>query len=121
MSRLPIDLILKEESLFSEFKGAFTENFVAQQLVTHGETHLYYWSSDGTAEVDFIIDHSLSLLPLEVKSGTSVGRKKSLKIYDEKYHPTVLSRTSLQNLLLNGKIINYPLYAIHLFPKLSLK
>ncbi len=119
MSRIPIDAILDEHKLFSEFKGALTENFIAQQLVTHGYDHLYYWVSEGVAEVDFVIDHELSIFPLEVKSGMAVGHKKSLKIYDEKYTPHVLSRTSLQNLSRDGKIINYPLYAIHLFPLLS--
>lgn len=119
MSRIPLDAILHEHKLFSEFKGALTENFIAQQLVTHGCDHLYYWVSDGIAEVDFVIDHDLSIFPLEVKAGMTVGHKKSLKIYDEKYTPKTLSRTSLQNLSYDGKIINYPLYAIYLFPRLS--
>jgi hypothetical protein len=119
MSRIPADAILHEHKLFSEFKGAITENFIAQQLITHGYDHLYYWVSEGIAEVDFVIDHDLSIFPLEVKSGMTVGHKKSLKIYDEKYTPKILSRTSLQNLSHDGKIINYPLYAIHLFPMLS--
>src|SRR3989338_8159682 len=120
MARVPADAILHEHQLFSEFKGALTENFIAQQLMTYGNDHLYYWASDGVAEVDFVIDHDLSVLPLEVKSGVTVGHKKSLKVYDEKYAPTVLSRASLKNLSRDGKIINYPLYAIHLFPMLSL-
>ncbi len=119
MSRIPAKAILDEHFLFTEFKGALTENYVAQQLVTNGQDHLYYWESSGTAEVDFVIDHDLDIFPLEVKSGINISRKKSLKIYDEKYTPKVLSRASLLNLSRDGKLLNYPLYAIHLFPKLS--
>lgn len=119
MSRIPAKAILDEHFLFTEFKGALTENYVAQQLVTNGQDNLYYWESSGTAEVDFVIDHDLDIFPLEVKSGINISRKKSLKIYDEKYAPKVLSRASLLNLSRDGKLLNYPLYAIHLFPKLS--
>lgn len=121
MSRIPLKSILDEHKLFTEFKGALTENFVAQQLIVHGHDRLYYWTSDGIAEVDFIIDEDLSLFPLEVKSGTNVSHKKSLMLYAEKYNPPILSRTSLLNLSLDGNLINYPLYAIHTFPKLSIK
>jgi predicted AAA+ superfamily ATPase len=85
MSRIPADAILHEHKLFSEFKGALTENFVAQQLITHEYDHLYYWVSEGIAEVDFVIDHDLSIFPLEVKSGMTVGHKK--RQHPGKYPP----------------------------------
>ncbi|MCC2625968.1 MAG: hypothetical protein K0R14_1841 [Burkholderiales bacterium] len=119
MSRIPLTSILAEDKLFSEFKGALTENFVAQQLTAYGHDRLYYWTSSGTAEVDFVIDEDLCIFPLEVKAGVNVAQKKSLIAYNEKYNPQVLSRASLLNLSLDGKLINYPLYAMHLFPKLS--
>src|SRR5579863_2267167 len=114
MSRIPLKAILEEDRLFSEFKGALTENFVAQQLTAHGHDRLYYWTSAGAAEVDFVVDEELSIFPLEVKAGVNVAHKKSLMAYNEKYNPGVLSRASLLNLSLDGKLLNYPLYAIHL-------
>ncbi|HLB57424.1 MAG TPA: DUF4143 domain-containing protein, partial [Gammaproteobacteria bacterium] len=68
MSRVPAKAILEGDALLTEFKGALTENFVAQQLVTHGHDRLYYWASEGIAEVDFVIDVDLKIYPLEVKS-----------------------------------------------------
>src|SRR3990167_4528187 len=68
MSRVPAKAILEGDALLTEFKGALTENFVAQQLVTHGHDRLYYWASEGIAEVDFVIDEDLKIYPLEVKS-----------------------------------------------------
>jgi predicted AAA+ superfamily ATPase len=119
MSHLPLKSILDEDRLFSEFKGALTENFVAQQLTAHGYDRFDYWTSASTAEVDFVVDEELSIFPLEVKAGVNIGHKKSLMTYNEKYNPDILSRASLLNLSVDGKLINYPIYAIHLFPKLS--
>lgn len=107
--------ILKKNILFSEYNGAFTENYVAQELVVHYHKELFYWTSNNMAEVDFIISCNEQIYPLEVKSGMST-KKKSLKIYGEKYQSPVLSRTTLMNFNHKGKIKNYPLYAVSLFP-----
>jgi len=111
------DTILKGNHLFSEFKGAFAENFVAQEFRAMGQKQLYYWSSPGTAEVDFIVEQNQQIFPLEVKSGTS-QKKKSLLSYANKYNVDILSRASLMNLRQDGKVYNYPLYMIQLFLKL---
>lgn len=63
------------------------------------------------AEVDFLLAYDDHILPLEVKSGLS-KRKKSLQIYNQKYHPNVLLRASLLNLRQDGIVRNYPLYMI---------
>jgi len=117
MSNLPAKVILDGHDLFSEFKGALTENFVAQTLVTYLDKKLFYWTSAGSAEIDFIVEHELNIYPLEVKSGISI-RSKSLQIYKEKYQPKLLSRTSLLNLTSQDNFINYPLYMVHRFPSL---
>ena len=107
--------IIERNRLFSEYNGAFVENFVAQELRTEYNNDLYYWTSKSTAEVDFIIQHHEEIFPLEVKSGFS-KRKKSLKIYAEKYHPPVLSRATLMNYKHDGEVKNYPLYDVSSFP-----
>lgn len=101
-----------------EYKGAFTENFVAQALQSPGNTGLYYWTSKGTAEVDFIVEQHGSIFPLEVKAGTS-QHKKSLLSYAEKYQPPLLLRTFLMNLKRDGNVANFPLYLISQFRKFS--
>ncbi len=110
MSNLPAKIVVEKTNLFTEFHGAFVENFVAQELVAQDHA-LYYWSSEGTAEIDFIIEHELNIFPLEVKAGFN-RKKKSLLVYGEKYNPSLLLRGSLMNLEKNGKMANFPLYLI---------
>lgn len=109
MNDLPPAVTLGEQPIFSEFYGAFTENFVAQELIP--KKPLYYWSSIGTAEVDFIIEEQREIFPLEVKACVS-RKKKSLLVYAEKYQPHKLLRASLMNLKQDNTIINCPLYLV---------
>lgn len=115
MVNIPARLIVEADELFTEFKGAFTENFVAQELAAKHQA-LYYWTSEGIAEVDFIVEHELKVLPLETKAGVS-RKKKSLRVYGEKYKPSLLLRSSLMNLKHDGDIANLPLYLIGQFSK----
>lgn len=121
MSRLDPRIILQGDQLFQEFKGSLTENFVALELHDNHFDGLYYWTSEGIAEVDFVISKEQHVYPLEVKAGFS-KKKKSLIVYDEKFSKeenahSVLSRASLRNFAYDGKVINYPLYAVSLFPR----
>ncbi len=115
MSRLSAKTILYENELFQEFRGAITENFVAQELV-HSHLPLFYWTSEGRAELDFIIEQDDRIYPLEVKSGNS-SKKKSLRVYGDTYQPKLLVRISPMNLKKDGDILNCPLY---LLEKLSI-
>jgi len=116
MISVPQKAIINRDSLFSEYSGAFVENYVAQEFVVNGQKDLYYWSSKNTAEVDFVVALKNQILPLEVKAGIS-KQKKSLRVYGEKFKPPVLSRSTLMNFKEDGKIRNYPLYAVSLFLK----
>jgi len=111
--------IVERDQLFSEYKGAFVENYVAQELIAAGMKELYYWTSPNIAEVDFVIAHDGRVYPLEVKAGTST-KKKSLKVYNEKFHPPVLSRATVMNFKKDGNVCNYPLYAVSRFPALGM-
>jgi predicted AAA+ superfamily ATPase len=117
-SRLSAQTVIQGNQLFVEFKGALTENFVAQELISANHDKLYYWTSSGTAEVDFIISCEDKILPLEVKAGQSTN-KKSLLSYENKYQPAQLSRASLMNLKHDGVLYNYPLYLISRFKYVS--
>ncbi len=118
MSRLPINAMLQQHKLFMEFKGALTENFVAQELLVNKFDKLYYWTSGGSAEVDFVLPVDLNVYPLEVRAGTT-ARKKSLLVYAEKYHPELLLRATLMNLKQDGNVCNYPLYLVSCFSLVS--
>ena len=113
------ELVTYGDRLFTEYRGALVENYVAQQLQSHKEAPLYYWKSDGMAEIDFLFEQGQTIFALEAKAGVS-PRSKSLKVFAQKYPHAVLSRTTLLNLKHDGKVYNYPLYAIALFPDLSL-
>ncbi|MCK5241601.1 DUF4143 domain-containing protein [bacterium] len=84
-------------------------------FVARFDSGLYYWTSSAKAEVDFVFKVNEKIYPLEVKAGLNL-KSKSLKVYNEKYHPPLLSRTSLLNFKKDENICNYPLYAISLFP-----
>ncbi len=119
MARVPVNLVAQGERLFNEYEGAFVENYVAQQLVSHLHRKLYYWrSKGGKAELDFLCEFGDRVLPLEVKAGIN-PKSKSLRSYDVQFQPPRLMRTSLLNLKADGKIVNLPLYAISLLPRFA--
>ena len=118
MSNSPPELLVKGERLFNEYEGAFVENYVAQQLVSHLNQTLYYWrSKGGKAELDYLCELAGRIYPLEVKAGLN-PKSKSLKSYDQQFSPAQLVRSTLLNLKKDGKTCNLPLYAVSLMPKL---
>ncbi len=114
------ELIVSPKDIFTEFNGAFIENFIAQELLYYGYEKLFYWTSRSDAEVDFILERANQIFPIEVKSGLS-RNKKSLRSYADKYKPTTIFRVSPRNLTQSGDFINIPLYATNLLSKLFVK
>lgn len=105
-------VIIEGCRIFEEFKGALTEQFVLQELSLFPRLNTsHYWTSEASAEVDFVFSEGLEVYPLEVKSGVNV-HAKSLKIYDGKYNPKYLYRTSLLPYEKNDRLINVPLYML---------
>lgn len=104
-------VILDGSKIFEEFKGAMTEQFVAEQLVTSG-IELYYYSTDNSSgEIDFIIQKDMYCIPIEVKADENL-RAKSLKAFCNKYKPEIAIRTSLSNYREQDWMVNIPLYMI---------
>jgi len=95
--------------LFSEFKGALSENYILQSLVAQYEVSPRYWSSGSTAEVDFTIQRANDIIPIEVKSDENV-RGKSLALYNQEYAPRIRLRFSLKNLKKDDNLINIPMF-----------
>ncbi len=105
-------IILEENRLFEEFRGALTEQFVLQQLKTLKGVNTFYWTNDrGSAEVDFVIQCSEAIIPIEVKAEQNL-KAKSLKSYYERFKPHLSIRTSMANYKDEGWLLNVPLYAI---------
>jgi len=95
--------------LFTEFKGALSENYILQSLIHQFEGKPAYWTSGNKAEIDFVIQYNNDLIPVEVKSGESI-RGRSLSVYNELYQPELRIRFSMRNLNFNRGLLNLPLF-----------
>lgn len=108
---IPPNVVLVDTKSFDGFKGALAENYVATALTANGYTP-YYWESQGTAEVDFVIqDSEGNIIPIEVKASDNV-RSKSLNQYIAKYKPIYSIRISSKNFGFENNIKSVPLYAV---------
>lgn len=112
LSDLPAKTILEKDEIFVEFKGAFTEQYVLQQLICDTQYTPYYYGTDkSTFEQDFMIQMEDRIVPIEVKAEGNVY-SQSLKAYCEKYHPKKAVRFSTLKYVDQGWMVNIPLYAI---------
>ncbi|MHA4809710.1 ATP-binding protein [Flavitalea flava] len=110
--------LLEGNSIFQEFKGALTEQYVLQQLITHPDWVTYYWSADnGSAEIDFLLQLQGQIIPVEVKAEESL-MAKSLKVFFQQFKPATCIRTSMSDFRKEDWLTNLPLYAIHELPGL---
>ena len=92
------------------YKGAITENYIAQELTSKGES-LYYWTSNRSAEIDFVLySEEDGIIPIEVKSGNNV-KSVSLNMYIKEYKPKYAIRFSTRNFGFENNIKAIPLYA----------
>ena len=111
--------LLDGNSMFVEFKGALTEQYVCQQLKTVEDLNLHYYTNDrGGCEVDFVADTGEEVIPIEVKAEVNL-RARSLKTYCEKYSPRIAVRTSMTDYKKEEWLTNLPLYAISWLPRLA--
>ncbi len=111
--------LLNGNELFTEFKGALTEQYVMQQLAVNQDLGVYYYTNDrNTCEVDFIVDNGDNIIPLEVKAEINL-KAKSLKTYREKFTPEISIRSSMADYSQEVGLINLPLYAIDGIEKLE--
>lgn len=118
MADLDVRTILEGSTIFTEFKGALTEQFVLQQLLTDERNKIYYWSAeDSRAEIDFLLQMQGKIIPVEVKAEENL-QSKSLRTFSQKYQPFKSVRTSLTDYYDQEWMVNLPLYAILELPDL---
>ncbi len=91
------------------FMGAVTENYVAQALASNGHS-LFYWTSEHSAELDFVLQKGEDIIGIEVKKGIKV-HSKSLNVFIQKYKPAYSIRFSEKNFGRTENIFSIPLYA----------
>lgn len=105
--------IIDGNAIFEEFKGALTEQYVLQQLITIPDIAIYYWSAEkSNAEVDFVIQFNGQIVPIEVKASENL-QAKSLKSFCQRYEMNNALRTSMTDFKKEEWMTNLPLYAIN--------
>lgn len=112
MSDLEVESILEGNDIFIEFKGALTEQYVLQQMISDTRYTPYYFGTEkATFEQDFLIQKGKNIIPIEVKSSDNI-RSQSLKAYCDKYKPDKAVRFSTLKYIDQGWMENIPLYAV---------
>ena len=115
MTDLDSKVVIEGNRIFEEFKGALTENYVLQMLLSTG-LKANYFTFDNKYEIDFIIQYKNNIIPIEVKSSENIN-SISLKHYNEKYNPKVRIRFSMKNLQKDNNLINIPLFMVEYIKK----
>ncbi|MBT8506964.1 ATPase [Methanomicrobiaceae archaeon CYW5] len=115
MSKFPADVVFDTSSLTADMRGILTENFVLTELIANDFQRPFFWKSGGTAEVDYIIQEGVDVVPIEVKSARRT-RSRSLTEYRKKYRPRIAVRSSLNTIARHsdgyGEVLEIPLYLI---------
>lgn len=112
MGKLTSQIILDGDAIFEEFKGALTEQYVFQQLKTHKDIDIYYWSADNSSgEIDFIVQKEGVITPIEVKSSENL-QSKSLSAFIKRHPELKGLRFSMSEYKDQEWMKNKPLYSI---------
>ena len=118
LTMTPAEQILIGDNVFSEYKGAFTENFVLQEMVTIPSMPVYYYSKDSsTQEIDFIVQQRNRILPIEVKAENNVKAKSLATFINHDFASLHLKgiRFSMLGFQDQGWMENVPLFAARAF------
>lgn len=108
LAKLPATVVLTPTANYTEFKGAMAENAALQALMPQLDDQMpYYWSSQGRAEVEFVIQRGERIIPIEVKADENI-HGRSIVVYNEKYAPQLRIRYSLLNLQFNAGLLSAP-------------
>lgn len=112
LSETPPEQILIGDNVFEEYKGAFTENYVLQQLKSLPRTFVYYYSNDNsTLEIDFVVQHDAHVIPIEVKAEENL-RAKSLRQFVTDNPGLHGVRFSMSDYREQDWLTNVPLWAV---------
>ena len=111
LSELRPDTLLDGSTIFTNFRGTLTEQFVLQELNALGLRPRYWTADRGTAEVDFVVAGANGVFPIEAKAGRNL-KSRSLSVYQGLYQPERLYRVSLERYQPDGAVCDFPLYAL---------
>ena len=108
MAGLPAEAIWEENPMYREFRGSLAENSVLEALVPQFEVMPRYWTSNGMAEVDFVVQDALKVIPAEVKAGNNTSGK-SLSVYIKNFEPKISIVYSGKNMSFTNGVLYLPL------------
>ena len=110
LSGFPSQMILNSIETNNTFMGAISENYVAQAFMAKS-IPLHYWKSEETAEIDFVFQDNVDVIPVEVKKGLRT-RSGSMALFTKKYNSPYSIRISQKNFGFENNIKSVPLYAV---------
>ncbi len=112
MCNVPPSILLDGNDIFTDYKGALTEQYVFQQLRISQLNDIYYWSADNSqGEIDFMVQHEADVFPIEVKAAENL-QAKSLRLFVERNPQLHGIRFSMARYREQDWLTNYPLYAV---------
>ena len=112
MSGLEARDVIDGNKVFTEFKGALTEQYVCQQLISERGMTPYYWSAENSlGEIDFLVQRDGQVIAVEVKAEENL-RSKSLRAFKKKHPQVNAVRFSLSNYREQEWMVNVPLFAL---------
>jgi len=115
MFELDPSVVIEKDTIFTEFNGALTEQYVVQQLQQFSDVNMFYYTNDsGTCEIDFLIELLGTVIPVEARAIPNL-KSKSVKIYSERFIPNITAKFSLLDYSNDKFALNLPLYAIENF------
>lgn len=109
-AQMPVQMLLNAAETDNTFLGAVAENYVGQSLKANG-IELRYWKNDNTAELEYVIQDGINVIPIEVKKGTKV-KAISMNTFVREYKSPVAYRISGKNFGFANGIKSIPLYAV---------
>lgn len=110
LSGIGAQTLLDGNALFTNFRGAITEQYVLQEIVAAGHRPCYWTSDSGNAEIEFVVQGETNIFPIEAKAGINT-KAKSLKVYRDLFAPPYAIRTSLAPHADGTATKDIPLYA----------
>lgn len=118
MSQIPPSVMLIGDKAITDFKGAFTENYVLTQMTCISDIAIGYYSKDNsTMELDFVVQTGNHIIPVEVKAEENV-KSKSLRQFitvDKAGSGLTGIRFSMKGYVKQDWMENVPLFAVHSF------
>ena len=112
MAGLDARTLIDGNNIFTEYKGAMTEQFVMQELTSMLPDYIGYWTNErSSAEVDFVLQQDSEIIPIEVKAGENMYAR-SFTAFCQKYNPGHAIKASLLPYHSGSTIHNIPLYGL---------